>query len=203
MILYPYKNLDFFINKSRAQTSLQATTNNEVANMPLWSKTQDWFQRAMDTYQRPLTRYIRNLLKNLESAHEVVQEAFLRLWKNGELEFESPIRIWLYKTSRNLAIDLLRKEGKMNPTSDEEFELMCPKALPEEKVELKQIQENLNSLIDELPEKYKEILRLKFQEELSYKEMSEVTGHSPNHVGVLLHQAILHLREAISKGAQS
>jgi len=92
----------------------------------------------------------------------------------------------------------------MNPLSEEDqIELQCPDSLPSEKVEFRQLSENVVSLIETLPQKHQEILRLKFQEELSYKEISEITGHSVNHVGVLLHQAILHLREAVQKGAQS
>ena len=172
--------------------------------MNLWSSPKQWFQKAVDTYQRPLTRYSRNLLRNLEKSQEVVQEGYLKLWKNGPIEFESPIRVWLYKTTRNLAIDVLRKEGRMHPMSEEEeFVLECPDSLPNEKLEAKQIGEHLMKNIDKMPEKYKEILRLKFQEELSYKEMAEITGHTVNHIGVLLHQAILHLRKAVEKGGLS
>ena len=170
--------------------------------MNLWSSSGEWLERAIGTYQRPLTRYSRNLVKNLESAKDVVQEAYLRLWKNGPIEFESPIRIWLYKTTRNLAIDHLRKEGRMNPTREEDqIELCCPESLPSEQLEFRQLAERLTPLIEGLPQKHQEVLRLKFQEDLSYSEISQITGHSVSHVGVLLHQAVMHLRDRVQEGA--
>lgn len=93
----------------------------------------------------------------------------------------------------------------MHPMSeDDEKELLCPESIPSEKLEKKQIVAAIEGVMQELPEKHKEVLRLKFQEDLSYKEISTITGHSANHVGVILHQAILHLRQSMaSKGGQS
>ena len=168
--------------------------------MKFWANTKLWFQQAVDKYQRPLTRYARGILRNLEPAREVVQESFLRLWKNGEVESGNPLRIWLYRTTRNLAIDHLRKEGRMESLSEnDEEQLPCPEQMPSEALEKKQASKNIMSEVDSLPAKYQEVLRLKFQEELSYKEISEVTGHSVSHVGVLLHTAILNLRQSLAQ----
>ncbi len=46
-------------------------------------------------------------------------------------------------------------------------------------------------LLGLLPEREREVVRLKFQERLSYKEIADVTGHSVSHVGVMIHNAIL------------
>ena len=170
--------------------------------MALWNKASSWFDQAVRRYQKPLTRYVRNILRNLESAREIVQETFLRLWKNGLVEEGPPLRIWLYRTCRNLAIDILRKEGKMRLLKEgEENDLVCPDELPAEKIEKQQLKAGLLQQLDTLPEKDQEVLRLKFQEELSYQEISEVTGHSVSHVGVLLHTAILTLRKGVRHDA--
>lgn len=167
--------------------------------MAVWNEARAWFQRAVENYQRPLTRYVRHILRNLEAARDIVQETFLRLWKNGPVEGERPLRIWLYRTARNQAIDFLRKEGRVRLLEESgENELICPHELPVEKLEKDQARKILLKQMESLPEKYQEVLRLKFQEELSYQEISEITGHSVSHVGVLLHTAIMNLRGRLS-----
>ncbi|MBD63708.1 MAG: RNA polymerase subunit sigma-24 [Halobacteriovoraceae bacterium] len=161
----------------------------------------NWFNQAVRSHERPLTRYVKNLLRALPPAQEVVQETFLKLWKHGPFEAERPQKVWLYKTSRNHAIDIIRKEDKMSTlTQEQEEELSCPNEIPSVRLEKKQLEKFVLDLVKELPPKTQDMVRLKFQEGLSYKEISSITGESTNSVGVTLHRAILHLRAAAEKG---
>lgn len=173
--------------------------------MSLADKAREWFNHALGNYQRPLTRYSRGLLKSLEMAQEVVQESFLKLWKNGFIEGgEGPLKVWLYRTARNLSIDILRKEGRMQLFNEgDEDKLLCPEELPAEKLEKDQVRAMVLDELENLPVKYQEVIKLKFQEGLSYKEISEITGHGLSQVGTLIHRAVLHLRESIAKGGHN
>jgi len=160
----------------------------------------DWFNKVVLKYERPLTRYSLNILTDLSKAQESVQDTFLRLWKHGLIEEDKSLKVWLYKTCRNLSIDRLRKEGRMSLFNDgDEEELLCLKEMPSERLQREQENLEIMNMVSELPQKFQEVIRLKFQEELSYKEISEVTGYTVSNVGVLLHQSMLHLREAISQ----
>lgn len=59
-------------------------------------------------------------------------------------------------------------------------------------------QDHLLSLVAALPCNQREVVQLRFQGGLAYKEIAEVTGHSVSHVGVLLHEAIKHLRQQLA-----
>src|SRR3972149_1179386 len=56
-------------------------------------------------------------------------------------------------------------------------------------------------LVDGLPDAEKQVLLLRFQDGLSYRDIGEVTGRTVSHVGVLLHQAVKRMREALAAGA--
>ncbi len=70
-------------------------------------------------------------------------------------------------------------------------------------LERKREQSTTLQALEDLSKNQQEVLRLKFQEGLSYKEISHITGHSVSHVGVLIHEAMMKLRENLSERSLS
>ena len=108
-------------------------------------------------------------------------------------------REWLFHVCRNLAIDHLRRESRVKLI--EENGVVLPAA--EELLSIREDASLLQDSIGRLKPAEREVVRLKFQESMSYKEISAVTGHSVSYVGVLVHQAVEKLRQwmATSGGA--
>jgi RNA polymerase sigma-70 factor (ECF subfamily) len=73
-------------------------------------------------------------------------------------------------------------------------ETTCPEPLPPAVAERAEARSEILGMVDRLPDSQREVLRLKFQEGLSYKEISRITSHSVSHVGVLIHNAIKSIR---------
>jgi len=158
----------------------------------------DWIHSAVDQYEGPLVRYAARLTGCLETGRDVVQETFLRLCRADRTEVEPRLAQWLFTVCRNRALEVARKETRMktfaetqaretaNTVADEAATLENNESLGE-----------LSSLIDLLPPNQQEVLRLKFQNELSYREISEVTQLSVTNVGYLLHTAIHTLRRKV------
>lgn len=69
---------------------------------------------------------------------------------------------------------------------------------PAEKAEAHDQQDHLLKIVDALPSHQREVVQLRFQGGLAYKEIAEVTGHSTSYVGVLLHDAIASLRQQLT-----
>lgn len=89
----------------------------------------------------------------------------------------------------------------MRPGSEREIlEKESPATPPAEIAEQRVTQAHVHHLIQGLPPKQQEVLRLKFQANLSYKEISEVTGLTPSNVGVILHTAVKTLRGKMRAG---
>ncbi len=158
--------------------------------------TDDWIQSALDRFEGRLLQYARKITGDLERARDVVQETFLRLCKEDPSKVDGHLAEWLYAVCRNKALDVRRKESRMSAVADDTFqrsESHTPK--PSEIAEQRESVNRVLELLDQLPENQQEVVRLKFQGGLKYKEISEVTGHSVTNVGFLIHRGVATLRE--------
>lgn len=153
-----------------------------------------WIESVLAKYEGSLLRYTLRMVGDLEKAREIVQESFLKLWQQEDKEIEEKIPQWLYVVCRNRAFDIRRKDGRMNPMTPEEEERISAQLNEGESVNNQDGHRQLLKHFFKLSEKHREVLRLKFQEGLSYKEISSVTGHSESYVGVLIHEGIKKLR---------
>jgi RNA polymerase sigma-70 factor (ECF subfamily) len=156
----------------------------------------EWVREALETYEGPLLRYALRLTGDLDAARDVVQEAFLRLWRADRETVAPRLAPWLYTVCRNLAVDVRRKEGRMR-TLRLLDRLPSGDPAPVAVAERNETTGAALALLATLPERQQEVVRLKFQSGLSYKEISEVTGLSVSNVGFLLHVAIKTLRAGL------
>lgn len=142
----------------------------------------------VEQFEAPLLRYATRIVGDPERARDVVQDTFLRLHeKNPGLEGK-PLRRWLFTVCRNRAIDLQRQQKRWQPLDPAREESVDPRG-----VEARSVVEVLEA-VEELPAQKKEVVRLRLREGRSYAEISERTGLTVNHVGVVLHHAVRQLR---------
>jgi RNA polymerase sigma-70 factor (ECF subfamily) len=122
---------------------------------------------------------------------------------HAEFETVRQPRPWLYRTVHNLSMNLLRAGRKVVPlTEDEESarnEVSDPQALPDEQIARMEAIGQTRLCIEELNERCRELIHLKFEEDLSYKEISERTQLSVSNVGYLLHHALKDIAAALKK----
>lgn len=156
-----------------------------------------WFQLTVRQQQSPLINYTRKITLDVESAKDVVQESFLKLWKEEYPDIVEFIPPWLFKVCRNHAIDIKRREKRVIRTEDG-AELAIVMGNQETRTEGNMA---LGAL-SRIKNKYQEVLILKLTHELSYKEISDITGHSVSNVGVLIHEGMKELREMLSEGSK-
>lgn len=153
----------------------------------------------VDAHAADLTRYAASILGDTDAAKDVVQDSFIRLWKEPREQVEDHVRPWLFRVCRNRALDLRRKGGRMKPLS--EFETATRPAEgqgPEEAAEQHDSHAQVLGLMQQLPDNQREVVRLKFQNGLSYKEIASVTELSVSNVGFLLHTALKTLRAQVA-----
>ncbi|MEI8346967.1 MAG: sigma-70 family RNA polymerase sigma factor [Pseudomonadota bacterium] len=157
------------------------------------------FKEILDKYERPLLRYVRQMVAGrLEKAQEIVQETFLKLWKEEFREIQTYCPQWLYRVARNQAIDEYRKERQMKKHILQQNDQGA--ALPLQLAEELMQKNDVLKAVASLPAKAREAVILKFQEGLSYAEIGSVMGISISHVGVLIHQGVQILRKALAAG---
>jgi len=149
-----------------------------------------WIVDALDLYEASLIRYATWLLRDSELAKEVVQETFLRLCREEPFKLNGRLPQWLFTVCRNLAFDTRRKEARMTPLGDTEVGT-------DSNLERKETVGEILRFVEELPKNQREVVHLKFECDLSYKEISEITDLSVPNVGFLLHTALKAIRKRV------
>ena len=147
-----------------------------------------WIVEALVLHERPLVRYASWILNDIESAREVVQETFLRLCKEEPARVSGHLAQWLFTVCRNLAFDARRKETRMAPLGN--IEVGVAPGLDE-----RQTVSEILQVVETLPKNQREVIYLKFQCDLSYKEISDITKLSVTNVGFLIHTAVRNIRQ--------
>lgn len=171
-----------------------------AAEVPRTESIEELFQAL----EIPLLAYAQRLTPHTDMAEDFVQEAFLRLHAQFH-EVRTP-RSWLYRTVHNLALNHRRDEAKIvpmtpSPDSDEDAadRLADPRPLPDEQLAHEEAIQLMQRNVKNLDARGQEVICLKFQESLSYQQISERTGLSVGHVGYLLHHALKSLAADLSK----
>ena len=120
-------------------------------------------------------------------------------------EVQEPRR-WLYRTVHNLALNQRRQSGKfvpLDPPADETDRAPAdhtdPQPLPDEQIARWEGIGLVRLSLQTLDERSRELVRLKFAEELSYQEISVRTGLTVSHVGYLLHHAVKAIAAELAK----
>lgn len=158
----------------------------------------DFVTLAIEQYQSPLIRYAASILGDVERAREVVQDTFLRLCKEKPSGIRDHLAAWLFTVCRNRAFDVRKRDRRTDSLTDVDLETRPasgprPLAALEREEDLREV----FRLVDALPEKEREVVLLKFQCDLSYREISTITGHSVSNVGFLIHTGLKRVRSKV------
>jgi RNA polymerase sigma factor (sigma-70 family) len=154
--------------------------------------------------EAPLLGYALRLVPDADMAQDIVQEAFLRL--HGQFDQVRTPRSWLYRTVHNLALNHRRDTAKIVPLSTEETgeapapaEAVDLAPLPDEQIARWEGIGLVRLGLQNLDARSRQLLELKFNQGLSYKEISVITGLTVGHVGYVLHHALKALAAELTK----
>lgn len=174
-----------------------------------------WIRDAMERFERPLLRYAFRLSKNAETARDIVQDTFMRLCQAERDRVDDHLAEWLYTVCRNRALDVRRKDQRMRLASDQPASRLpgsdgkpiaieppnkddaAPPSSERGDTMKTEQRSDLMRALDALPERQQEVIRLKFQGGLSYREIARVTDLSVSNVGFLIHTGIKAIRQTL------
>ncbi len=154
------------------------------------------FAELVDRYESRLLRYITRI-SSLSSAEaeETLQEVFIKLWQNiNEYDQEQKFSSWIYRIAHNETISAFRKkisrgEEQKLSIDDEMVQKVCSSISVEKEVDENITKEQVHSVLKTIPEKYKEVLVLRFLEGYSYGEISDILSVPEGTVATLLSRA--------------
>jgi len=184
----------------------QHALNFDAENAELWSsfKTGDW-QAYTELYKRHfklLNNYGYKFSQDVNLIEDAVHDLFVKLWTNkANLSTPASVKNYLYKALRG---DLLRKietHSKFVNLEEEgsvpfPFEISFDQRMIASEEELS-LQKKIKSVVDALPARQKEIIYLRFYEELSYEEIAEIMGITVSSSYKLLYKGINSLQDTL------
>lgn len=158
----------------------------------------EFVAEALAKYEAPLVGYAAGIVRDQERARDVVQDTFIRLYAQDIEKVRKGLKTWLYTVCRNRALDVLRKEGRAVVMDEEGFskweaEGLSPRAMADLDERIVQV----TDCLEKLSANQQEVIRLKFQQGMSYKEICTVTGLSMGNVGFLIHTGLKRMRSLL------
>ena len=158
----------------------------------LAKKDPEMFGLLMERYQGQLFHYIRRLTGlGKDDVQDLLQEVFIKIYqKLNEYDERLKFSSWAYRITHNHIIDYFRKVSarpKFNSLEDYEWEKIISASVQIEKdIMNKDCAEKINACISRLPVKYKEVLILRFVQELEYEEIMDILKKPKGSVATLI-----------------
>jgi RNA polymerase sigma factor (sigma-70 family) len=153
---------------------------------------------AMAEFESPLVGYAMTILHDLERARDVVQDTFIRLCQQDAAKLGGGLKAWLFTVCRNRALDVLRKEKRVQPLDEVQWKRVAGADMaPDERASHAERLAEVMHYLGRLSENQRQVILLKFQQGLSYKEISDLTGLGSGNVGFLIHTGLKRLRDLL------
>ena len=160
------------------------------------TEAQQTVEELLRRFEAPLLQYATRITGNNERARDVVQEAFVKFQRNGAIAPEKTAT-WLFTVCRNGALNVCRKEKRMMYLNEEIIEShRDEQPLPFERMEQREASGFLIKILATLPARQQEVLQLKFQNDLSYQEIAEITKTTSTSVGAFILAPMKLLRQS-------
>src|SRR6476661_651313 len=142
------------------------------------------FEELVRRYQRPISAYVYRMVGNYESALDLTQEIFIKVYSSlRRYRDEFKFSTWIYKIAHNSAVDHLRRSATREQSlvighEGDQFDLPIEsgRLTPEQESERKERRGEIESVVRALPANYRELIILRHSQDLSYEEIVEVTG---------------------------
>jgi len=163
------------------------------------------FGLVYDHYMPKIYRFVLVKVSRREEAEDITHQVFLKAWtaigtyySEGELPFSS----WLYRIAKNTVIDHYRRERPtLNIDDHEGSDELITRPDLDNKIDLEEKTKKLLETIKSLKETEREVIMLRFVEDMPTKEVAEAIGKSEGAVKVIQHRALENLRRKLQKDA--
>ena len=156
------------------------------------------FKNTIIPFVRKLYPMMKRFLKDEEDAKDAVQDLMVKLWdKRNDIDAAINRNSYIAAMAKNYCLDSLKKKRFVSIKDND------PKVLKllvsEPGIEIMEKLERVNQVIDKLPEKYREIIKLRDIDGFSFDEISTMTGFEVPHLRVILSRSRLKVREELVK----
>ncbi|MFA5791847.1 MAG: RNA polymerase sigma factor [Candidatus Paceibacterota bacterium] len=160
---------------------------------------QQKFEKAYREYALGILRHVYFRVNNWDVAQDLTQETFFKAWRNiaeGKIEEIKNFKAFFYKIANNTIIDYYRSKKEISLDGMEEVETMAIiEAEQENEVDLEIEKKRLERYLFDLKDEYKQILIMRYIDDLSIKEISQITDKTRGNVRILIYRALQVLKK--------
>ncbi len=161
------------------------------------------FDVLLNRYKSSVYSYIYFIIRNKELTEDIFQETFVKVIttiKQGRYIENGKFKAWITRIAHNLIIDNFRQERSENLISNDEVEVdlfnnmkLCDGTIEDSLVK-SQVLTDVKKLVNHLPESQREVLEMRYYQDMSFKEIADLTGVSINTALGRMRYAILNMR---------
>lgn len=187
--------------------TLKKLTDNELVRAYVNGNNQA-FDMLLQRYQGKVYSYILHIVKNKDVADDIFQETFVKIimtLRQGRYTDTGKFAAWLNRIAHNLIIDYYRQEKSENSVSIDNDDVdmlnrrdLCEANIEDLMVDI-QIRDDVRRIIDALPLPQREVLVMRYYNDMSFKEIAGATGVSINTALGRMRYAILNMRRIASE----
>ncbi len=158
------------------------------------------FEEQFVPLKDKLYRYALRILRDSPEAEDVVQDILVKVWKKRDLWHTWDNKEAMCMTmTRNLSIDRSRRKSRQTTDLPEHYDEPSPDANPGEITEANDTMALIQKIMDDLPQKQREVIHLREIDGYTYQEISELLSISMSQVKINVHRARLFMKERITK----
>jgi len=171
------------------------------------SKNQEIFSEIVKRYQNKIYYYVNRLINNLSESEDITQDVFIKVFRNlNGFDINRKFSSWVYRIAHNEAVNYLKKKSHIKVLSLDQNEFFLNTLSTGEdiveKIIKKENKEKIKKLIEKLSFSYREIIYLRYFEEKSYEEISDILRKPINTVGTLINRAKSQLNKIIKENRE-
>jgi RNA polymerase sigma-70 factor (ECF subfamily) len=161
------------------------------------------FDVLLNRYRKSIHSYIFYIVRNHDLTEDIFQETFMKVImtiKQGRYTDNGKFKAWITRIAHNLVIDNFRQERNENTISNDEVEIdllndmkLCDSNVEDDMVQ-EQVYSDVKKLVKHLPDNQREVLEMRYYQDMSFKEIADITGVSINTALGRMRYAILNMR---------
>ena len=159
------------------------------------------FEILLDKYKEPIYWHIRKLVLDHDDAHDVLQNTFIKVFKAiNNFKEQSKLYTWIYRIATNESLNFIKSKAKKHFKTSEEIMIAQTNKLREDPYfDGDELQLKFQEAINTLPVKQKLVFQMKYEQEMKFKDISEILGTSEGALKASYHIAVKKIKKEIVK----
>lgn len=159
------------------------------------------FEILLDKYKEPIYWHIRKIVLDHDDAHDILQNTFIKVFKAiNNFKEQSKLYTWIYRIATNESLNFIKSKAKKHFKTSEEIMIAQTNKLREDPYfDGDELQLKFQEAINTLPVKQKLVFQMKYEQEMKFKDISEILGTSEGALKASYHIAVKKIKKEIVK----